>query len=434
MMRKSLVCLVVAIGFSALPPAPVGLHWSGGGLAWADDDDDDDDGPARTRPAPRRTRPAAPTPEPPMQVADEIVAIGLTPGDLGTLTTRGYLLLQEASTSLPNFTLRRLRIPPGLTLIQARDAVRALPSGGDADFNHFYRRQQSDAGRCHGGHCAHWEMLGWTAAAATSCSEALDVGMIDSDFDPSHPAFAGSRFELHRFGTPDRASAAPAHGTAVASLLVGAPASRSPGVLPRARLVAVDVFHRSGQDERADLFVMLQALDLVVSRGVRVVNLSMAGPANLALERMIERLADERGLVLVAAAGNEGHAAAPRYPAAYAGVIAVTAVDRRGEVYRRAGRGAHIDFAAPGVAVSAASGRGIQGRTGTSFATPFVAAAAVLAIARNPELKGEGVVAALAEATRDLGEPGRDNIFGHGIPQLGKLCRSAGAIAPAATR
>ncbi|KRE02303.1 hypothetical protein ASE63_08060 [Bosea sp. Root381] len=171
---------------------------------------------------------------------------------------------------------------------------------------------------------------------------------------------------------------------------------------------------------------MLQALDLVVERGVRVVNLSMAGPANLALERLIARLVAERGLVLVAAAGNDGHQAPPLYPAAYAGVLAVTAVDRRGEVYRRAGRGAHIDFAAPGVSVAAAAGRGMQGRTGTSFAAPFVAAAAALAAARDPALQGEALVAALAATARDLGAPGRDDVFGHGVPQLDKLCSAAG--------
>ena len=432
-MLKSLALLFLVFTLSA-QLAPLGLPWPEAGLAWADDDDDDDDGPVRVRPAQRRARPAAPPPEPPQQVADEIVTLGLTTGDLATLTAQGYQLLQEATTGLSGVTLRRLRIPPGLTLPQARDAVRAVPSGGDADFNHFYRRQQGQSEPCRGTHCPDWETLGWTATAAVGCSAGLSIGMIDSGFDPSHLAFAGSRFELHRLGTANTASAAPAHGTAVASLLVGAPETRSPGIVPRARLVAVDVLHRSGHDERADLFTMLQALDLVVGRGVRVVNLSMAGPASLAFERLIDRLVTERGLVLVAAAGNDGHEAPPRYPAAYAGVIAVTAIDRRGEVYRRAGRGAHVDFAAPGDSVAAAAGRGVQGRTGTSFATPFVTAAAALAVAGDSSLTGEAVVTALAATARDLGAPGRDDIFGHGVPQLGQLCQAAGTVMPAAAR
>ncbi|MGU3495873.1 S8 family serine peptidase [Xanthobacteraceae bacterium A53D] len=363
---------------------------------------------------------------------DEIVTLGLSTADLGALTGQGWQVLQEAPAGLPGITLRRLRIPQGVSLLQARDTVRALPSGSDADFNHFYRRQQSSMGDCRGAHCSAWEMVGWSEAAAEACSAGVSVGMVDTGFDPGHAAFAGRHFELHRLASQDQAVAPAAHGTAVAALLVGAPGSRAPGLLPRARLVAVDVFHRSGRDERADLFSLLQGLDLVAARGVRVVNLSMAGPANLALEQLIARLMAERGLLLVAATGNAGHQAPPAYPAAYPGVIAVTALDRNGAVYRRAGRGAHVDFAAPGVDIPAA-GPGAA-RSGTSFAAPFVAAAAALAVTRQPDLKGEAaVVAALAEGARDFGTPGRDDIFGHGVPQLERFCTAA-AVMPAAVR
>ena len=83
-------------------------------------------------------------------------------------------------------------------------------------------------------------------------------------------------------------------------------------------------------------------------RGVQVTNLSLSGPPNALLEQLLRRLA-EGGIVIVAAAGNEGPKAGPAYPAAYADVIAVTAVDRMKRPYRRAGRGEHIDLSAPGV-------------------------------------------------------------------------------------
>ncbi len=424
----SQILLLAALAPQAIPIGP--------SQAWADDDDDDDDdddGRVRGRPGSPRGQPA-PAPRP-QQAAGEIVTLGLDAADLAVLVAQGFQVLQEAPSGLPGLTLRRLRIPPGVALLQARETVRALPSGGNADFNHFYRWQQSVGGGCRGGHCLGWDMVGWTAAAVESCGIGVAIGMIDTGFDPSHPAFAGTRFELHRVLPPDEVSAPPAHGTAVASVLVGATTGRWPGLLPQARLVAVDVSHRSRGDERADLFSILLALDLVTSRGPRVVNLSMAGPPNLALERMLERLIEDRSLVLVAAAGNAGHEAPPAYPAAYPGVIAVTAVDRRGEVYRRAGRGGHIDFAAPGVAVWAVGlDRGTHRHSGTSFATPFVTAAAALAVHRQPDLSAEAVVAALAGTARDLGIPGRDDVFGHGLPQLGKLCTAARSGPPAVNR
>ena len=101
-----------------------------------------------------------------------------------------------------------------------------------------------------------------------------------------------------------------------------------------------------GADPAAGVDDIVRAVDWLHSQGVRVVNISLAGPYNKILDRGLEAAA-ERGMVIVAAAGNEGAGAPPRYPAAFDYVIAVTAVDADLRVYRRAGAGDHIDFAAP---------------------------------------------------------------------------------------
>ncbi len=116
---------------------------------------------------------------------------------------------------------------------------------------------------------------------------------------------------------------------------------------------------------------MLQALHWLKKSGVAVANLSFAGPPDDLLHHAVRELT-KAGIVVVAAAGNEGPGAPPSYPAAYEEVIAVTAVDRNLAAYRYASRGDHIDLAAPGVDVwTALPGRREGPQTGTSFAVPY---------------------------------------------------------------
>jgi subtilisin family serine protease len=247
--------------------------------------------------------------------------------------------------------------------------------------------------------------------------------MIDTGINADHETFEGARLEVTRLGREDLEPSRAIHGTAVAALLVGQRGSRSPGLLPGSRLVAVDAFHRVGGDERADVFSLLEGLDLLASAEVTVINLSLAGPPNAVLERAVQRLVMEEDIVLTASVGNAGPAAGPYYPAAYAPVLAVTAVDRGGNAYRRAVRGAHVDLAAPGVEIwTAASVSGARWKTGTSFAVPFVTAAASLARIARPDLSAVEIAGELLARASDLGEPGRDDIFGAGIVDLDLAC------------
>jgi subtilisin family serine protease len=137
--------------------------------------------------------------------------------------------------------------------------------------------------------------------------------------------------------------------------------------------------------------------------------------------------------VIVAAAGNNGAGAEPSYPAAYPGVVAVTAVDHELNVYQRATRGPYVDLAAPGVNVWTASAQGTGSlKTGTSYAVPFVSAAAGVLLASRPDLDITAVRTRLEKATLDLGQPGRDPTFGFGLIQMAGLC-SGPAEPPAIT-
>lgn len=415
-----------------------------------DDDDqrprspasDDDPGPepearpvnAPQPPAPRRDPPPEPLAE---QVADEIVALDLSAVDLAILLEQGFAIIEETVLDDIGIISHRLRVPADLDLADARAAVRALPTGQDADFNHFYRSEQDVvaasapetsalARPCDGMHCPAFEQIGWPLGQSdgSSCSvDTVSIGIVDTGLNADHETFANASIELVRISDAELEPSRAVHGTAVAALLVGSPLSRSPGLLPNVRLHAVDVFHRDRGDERSDVFSLIRGLDHLGDTGVRVINLSLAGPPNAVLEEAIRRLVDERGIVVVAAAGNEGPRADPVYPAAYPGVIAVTAVDTRNNVYRRAGQGDHIDLAAPGVEVwTAASISGARSKTGTSFAAPFVTAAVALLLEREPALTPDAIAARLASDAEDLGDVGFDPVFGHGLLSIQLDC------------
>src|SRR3546814_2197624 len=99
-----------------------------------------------------------------------------------------------------------------------------------------------------------------------------------------------------------------------------------------------------------------RALGWLVQRGAAVTTISLVGPDNKLLATAVSR-AQQRGMLIVAAVGNDGPAAPPAYPASYKGVFAVTGVDSRNRALPEAGRALHIDFAAPGNAVLAEIGR-----------------------------------------------------------------------------
>ena len=371
-------------------------------LAFADDDDDDDDD-APTRQAPRRAAPLL------AYVPNEVIAHALPEADLPIVEAEGFRLLQIRVLT-DGTVMRRFAKPARLSLPEARTRMREL-TADSADFNHYYRPEQG--ADCSGADCLARDMIDWPISTG-GCGAPPLIGMIDTGLNPDHAAFSASSIELHRIDETAPASDK-MHGTAVASLLVGDPSSRSPALVPGARLIAVDAFHKVRTDERMDAFSLISALDLLAQKGVRVINLSFAGPPNDALARQLVLL-DQQGLVMVAAAGNFGPQAKPVYPAAYDQVIAVTAVDRRGQIYRRANRGTHIDLAAPGVDVwTATSIKGVRTRTGTSYAAPFVTAAAALLLQQAPSLTSQEVRQRLLTSARDLGEPGPDSIYGHGL-------------------
>ena len=143
--------------------------------------------------------------------------------------------------------------------------------------------------------------------------------------------------------------------------------------------------------------------------------MSFAGPNDPEIARALAA-ARQKGVVLVAAAGNAGPKSAPLYPAADPSVIAVTATDADDNLLAAANRGRHIAVAAPGVDIlGPAAGGGYQMSTGTSVAAAHISGVVALLLALQPTMAPEAVRKLLLSTALDLGPKGRDDQFGSGL-------------------
>ena len=329
-------------------------------------------------------------------VRGEVLATGLAPEAVTRLRQAGFN--PRADDELGGLGLRAfvLHAPRGLSAVEAIQKLRSLDPAGQYDFNHVYQEggavEASAAGR---------------QGAGSGDGRGLRIGLIDGGVDRSAPALSQAHLIQQAFGP--RGGGLSAHGTAVASLIAGE-ARRFHGAAPGAALYVADVYGPSPAGGSAE--GVARALAWLDRSGTPVINISLVGPPNLLLKAAVEAML-ARGHLIVAAVGNDGPAAPPLYPAAYPGVVAVTGVDARRQVLPEAGRGTHVDFAAPGADMAAARvGGGFVTVRGTSFAAPIVAGQ----LARTLASEGPaGAVAALGRAAADLGAPGPDPVYGRGL-------------------
>jgi subtilisin len=241
------------------------------------------------------------------------------------------------------------------------------------------------------------------------------VAVLDTGVDSSHPDLSGkvvSGFNALPGGGSYNDNHG--HGTHMAGIIAAAANSKGIiGAAPQAKLSAVKVLDKNARGRVSDL---INGLQWVQKKGIRVANMSLGfSEENVPLERAIERL-HKKGMIMVAAAGNcnngdgggdeggdggdEGEGptgcdpsqTSVKYPAAYAGIIAVAATDNSDQVAYYSLSGPEIIVAAPGgektgeQILSTAKGGGYARGSGTSQATAHVAGAVALALQRKPQL------------------------------------------------
>jgi subtilisin family serine protease len=333
-------------------------------------------------------------------VRDEILAYAPSEAGLAAARALGFDVRREQIEAELGWRLVVLQKPQNLSSDKALRKLRAADPAGTYEFNHLYTGS--------GVQGAAAERDDVRPGAPTS-TPAARVGLIDTGVDLTHPVFNGTT--AHRWGCDDRVIPA-AHGTAVASLLVGR-AAEFHGVLPSADLYAADVY--CGAPTGGAVDALAGAFGWMVRERIAVINVSLVGPDNAVLARIVASLT-ARGYAIVAAVGNDGPAAPPLYPASYPHVIGVTGVDAHHRVLMEAARGAQVMFAAPGADMAAGAPAGIYVAVrGTSFAAPIVAALLAQRLSRPDATLAAAAVQALAQGAIDLGPPGKDLTYGYGL-------------------
>lgn len=352
---------------------------------------------------------------PPRAVSGEFVpdeVLVTVTGDAGAVqqiaTAFGLQVRSQRQSRLLGSTLVRFGIPDGRPVGVVLAQLAADGRTQRREPNHIYSLQQA-AG------IVNYAFDRIALDSKQASGENVRVAVIDTGIDDTNPALAGV-IAAQYDAMPNVPIEKRDHGTSVDGLIAGVGALE--GMAPGAR-----IYHaRAFEGGKSTMDVILAALDWAAEQDVRIINMSFVGPKNDLLGTAC-RNARALGMVLVAAAGNNGPKAPYGYPAAFDGVIAVTATDAKDGLMAQANRGPYVFISAPGVEMVAPSGAGSDVVTGTSFAAAIVSGAIANLIHATPDRSADDIEKALAATAKDLGPKGRDNDFGYGLLDI----KAAGA-------
>jgi subtilisin family serine protease len=255
---------------------------------------------------------------------------------------------------------------------------------------------------------------GVRAVHKTTKGKGITVCMVDTPVDIYHPSLSNALIEtLDLFEIDINNTSSMLHGTSVAGVLV----SQNPfiGIAPKAKLYAVGAFraekshHTSLKGSSSDV---AKAIDACIQHKTDVINLSFTGGRDSLVEKMVKK-AIEKGIVVVAAAGNGGHWGSTIYPALIPGVLTATAIDENQKLFDMADKGNFIDYSAPGVNIlTIAPGGKYKLATGTSISSAHVSGIVALLLSQKGN---KNINKILTQTATDLGKPGRDPEYGDGL-------------------
>ncbi|MGW6455779.1 type VII secretion-associated serine protease mycosin [Streptomyces sp. NPDC055078] len=294
------------------------------------------------------------------------------------------------------------------------------------------------------------DALNTDEAWRTSKGEGVTVAVLDTGVDDRHPDLAENVLpgkDLIGFGASRGNPAWARHGTAMAGIIAahGRGPGRERGVMgiaPEAKILPVRVILEGADDAREKArnsrgTALAQGIRWAADQGADVINLSLGDDSESAHAESGEDAAVQyalaKGSVVVASAGNGGEKGdRVSYPAAYPGVIAVTAVDRFGTHASFSTQRWYATVAAPGVdiVIPDPDRKYYQG-WGTSAAAAFVSGAVALVRSAHPRLAPAQIKQLLIDTARDRPKGGRDDARGYGMVDPAAAIKAAGKLRPA---
>ena len=323
----------------------------------------------------------------------------------------GYRLKAEDELAGLDTIMLTLLIPEGQDGGSAIRELESLANGITAGVNHGYAVQAQAVPETHvyAAQLMNWDPVG--------CAAQLKIGVLDTAADPS--LAKRHNVEHADFSRSSTSTENTSHGTSVLELMF------TPGMLNDVSVLHADIVTTDDTlGDVASVDTMLRGLNWLIERDVKLINVSLAGPYNKILDRAYQR-AEQKGVIVVAAAGNAGPDRSVQYPAAFASTLAVTAIDADLDINGKAVRGEALDFSAPGVDVLIGETATGQFLSGTSIAAPFV----TLRVAGDPQATQYRTTAdvrtALSNSALDLGSAGHDSTFGYGLITAPPPCQTA---------
>ncbi|MET0534677.1 MAG: S8 family serine peptidase, partial [Steroidobacter sp.] len=239
-------------------------------------------------------------------VRAEVVALSPTPEALDRARAAGFGIGRTRTLEGLDVTVVVLQAPAGMSTRRALQRLREADPEGTYDYNHIYL-DSGEAIPASG-------LRQPASAPKIDAAAGVKIGLIDGGVQRAHPVFTGVTIHEHGCAGGNIPSK---HGTAVASLLVGQ-SSDFHGAAPGAELFSADVYCDLAAGGAVDL--VAEAVAWMAREKVPVINISLVGPANALLERIV-KVVIKKGHIVVAAVGNDGPGSPPLYPAAYPNVV-----------------------------------------------------------------------------------------------------------------
>ena len=354
----------------------------------------------------------------------------VTPQQVAATAQRfGLTVVSQQNIAALRRTLYTFRINNGQSVPDVIREVQGAGLNAAAQPDYTYSLMQDPEGATADlGDPAQYIVRKFDLAAVHRITQGNDVvvALIDSRVDLKQPDFAGRIVESYDAGCGPNGPPDP-HGTGMAGAIVSH--ARLVGIAPDARIMAICAFGGTGASVEATSANIIRGLDYAIAHNAKIVNMSFAGPQDPALAQELQ-VAREKGILVIAAAGNAGPKSPPLYPGADPNVLAVTATDAHDNLFSGANQGDYIAVAAPGVNVLVpAPNADVQYTTGTSVASANVSGVAALLLAEEPTRSPEDIRDILVQTAKHLGTEGTNPQFGAGLVDPLKALKSVPEIA-----